>query len=72
MVGAYAQGMPVARTWRAVAAAISRTSAVSRMAPRPMLWGKRVAPYTLLCPCTASVPQMTGTLTAMSVAIEAS
>jgi len=28
--------------------------------PRPILWGKIVAPITLLWPCTASVPHRIG------------
>lgn len=50
----------LAATSRAVAAPMSRINSGLAAAPRPMLCGKSVAPKTLLWPCTASVPQMTG------------
>ena len=39
---------------------ISWTRAGSRVAPRPMLCGKTVAPYMLPSPCTASMPYSNG------------
>ena len=54
--GAKSQSMPVPETSSAVARPICCTRAGLRVAPRPMLCGKIVAPCTLLCPCTASTP----------------
>jgi hypothetical protein len=58
--GAKVQSMPVPATSSAVARATACASPGSRLAPSPMLCGKMVAPRTLLCPCTASMPYMTG------------
>ena len=55
-MGAKVHWMPVARTSSAVTAAAFSTSAGLRVQPRPMLCGKIVAPSTLECPCTASMP----------------
>jgi hypothetical protein len=54
--GAKSQSMPVPDTSSAVARPMFWTSAGFRVAPRPMLCGKIVAPTTLLCPWTASTP----------------
>ena len=64
---------PVTRISSAVAAPIRSISSGSRIAPRPMLCGKIVAPMMLLWPCTASVPQIIGMPTPPShVSIDAS
>ena len=55
MQGAKAHCGPVARVSSAAMCSTSRTSAGSRVAPRPMLCGKTVAPYMLPSPCTESI-----------------
>lgn len=50
------QWMPVAASASAVARPMRSTSSAARVAPRPMWWGNSVAPCTLLCPWTASIP----------------
>jgi hypothetical protein len=72
-VGAKVQSSPVARISSAVARPMSPIIAGSCAMPRPMLCGKIVAPTMLLCPCTASVPQITGMPTPPSdVSVDAS
>ena len=58
---------PLARTARVVLAPILRSRHLSRVAPRPMLWGKTVAPFTAWLPCTASMPQKVGMRTSISL-----
>jgi hypothetical protein len=51
---------PVARISSAVTRAARSTSDALREQPRPMLWGKMTAPRTLLWPCSASTPKISG------------
>ena len=44
------------------AAAMVRTRLVLRVAPSAIWWGKMVAPFIVLKPCTASVPMRRGIL----------
>ena len=65
--------MPVVRVSIAVISPIRRSSSGLRVAPRPTLCGNRVAPTTLLWPCIASMPQITGiALPPPEVSIDAS
>ena len=50
MVGAKVQGIPVESTSFATASPILLTRSGFIVDPRPILWGKIVAPITLLCP----------------------
>ena len=58
--GENAHGMPVARVSSAVTWPIRSTSRGSRVAPRPMLCGKTVAPSRFPWPWTESTPYTIG------------
>jgi hypothetical protein len=60
MQGAKLHCGPLARVSSAVMCSTSRTSAGSRVAPRPMLCGNTVAPSRLPWPWTESTPYSSG------------
>ena len=68
MHGANAHCGPDARVSCAVTSAMRLTSFGSRVAPRPMLCGKTVAPIRLAWPCTESTPYRSGMPSRVSIA----
>ena len=66
MVGAKVQGIPVESTSFATASPMLSIRSGFIVDPRPILWGKIVAPITLLCPWTASVPHRIGIRTPLT------